>query len=657
MRRLVFVALLTLPACLPCSPEGARAQGWARTYEGPAAEGLLALDEGPGGQLRVAAWTDSFGTASGDGWLLQLDAGGAVLSESVVGDPERGGADGAAFGLNGGALFVGRNVVDFFLKHDAWAIRVDAAGVVQWARLFARPGLGRHFLLDATWTVGGGWTAVGTSALDDTTPQAAWFVRIDDFGSVLWQQEHGSGAADSLVACDPTDDGGVVAVGSTTAPGAGGEDALVVKYDALGGIQWQRQVGGGSTDQATAAAALAGGGHAVAGVTQSFTASGRAPWLLRFDAAGDLVWHVVFGDQEWGDFQAVIQTTDGALVALGRLAEPGFPTNDLWAVKVAEADGTVLWQRAYEGPQGEFADELIELSDGGLLLGATWAWGFPEEALALLRTDYSGHATTCGLERDTSVSTSRPRLTTLPGPLSLLPPAASSLQLLPVTGPSVAVVADLCLGSCSPLSCDAIGVQPGPPCEPRRHVLDVTTTGGEGALVVEWDVDGDGAADAFGSPVEVVLEPGQQEVVVTVRDACATPGPQECTLGEQVSVPADPPAPGEVSDVRAGAAPLLVLDEGVRLVVEAEPASAGFHVYSDAIGRWGMPSAGTGSDCARLDWAALPGGRAEMAVSLASDTWVLVTGASACAEGPAGVDSLGAARDAGAGWEACGPLP
>jgi len=382
---------------------------WTRTYGGPFAEGLLDLRQAPDGSVRAAAWTDSFGASGAGGWLLHLDAvDGEPQLERVCSNAASGVVDGAGLAADGGALFTGRTVVDLFTRHDGWVVRVDARGDVVWSRGFTRKGFGRHFLFDAAELADGSWIAAGATSLVDRPPQAAWLVRLTRDGGLDWQYEYGGGVADSAVAVVATSDGGFVVAGATNSSGSGADDAWIMKVDSAGVIEWQRTYGGSDQDQATAVVELGSGGFAVAAYTNSFTASGHAPWVLRLNAGGELLWHAVVGDGEWGDLYSVAETRDGQVIALGRVSQTGYPTNDLWAVKLAAADGAVLWQRAYAGDSGDWGSVVLPLSTGGLLLGGTWGWGFPEEELWLLHTDSSGRLPGCGLMRDTAFVITRP---------------------------------------------------------------------------------------------------------------------------------------------------------------------------------------------------------------------------------------------------------
>ena len=418
---------------------------WARTYGGPVAQqGVHDLRQLPGGTLAAAGFTGSFGSSASSGWLLHLEkATGDVLLERAIGVGFGGVTDGANVAADGGALFMGRIIVDFFTKHDGWLVRTDADGAVAWARRFTQPGSGRHFLFDAVELDDGSWIAVGSTSLLDHPPQAAWIVRLTAGGELLWQYEYGGGIADTARSITPVADGGFAVAGWTNSAGAGLDDVWVMRIDADGAVVWQRTFGGLEIDQAEDIAALPDGGFAVAGSTNSHTPLGHAPWVLRLDSGGSLLWHRVVASDVWGDLGAVDSTTDGQIVVVGRVAQPGFPTNDLWCAQLDAASGTAQWQRAYEGDSGDFGSAVLPLV-GSVLLGGTWGWGFEDESIFLLRTGRNGGFADCDLVRATSFALTSPSISVGHAPLVKAPGTTPIQALAAQSEASAAVVTTIC---------------------------------------------------------------------------------------------------------------------------------------------------------------------------------------------------------------------
>ena len=431
--RISLVAVLLVPALAAVAPSQGAPPTWSRTYGGAVPlQGLFDVRTLPGGQLGVAGYTGSFGGFGASSWLLHLDAvTGDVQDQHVVNSVAGGFTDGAALAADGGGLFLGRDVIDLFIKHDAWLVRLDAGGGVAWTQGFARPGSGKHFLFDAAELADGSWIAVGATSLFDFPPQAGWVVRLAADGTLLWQSEYNGGVAETARAVTPTADGGFAIAGWTNSSGAGSDDVWVLKLDAAGAIQWQKTCGGLDSDQAEDIVELSDGGLLVVGSSNSLTPSGHAPWILRLGASGNLLWHRAVASDIWGDLGAVTRSPDGHVVVVGRVGEPGFPSNDLWCAKLDVGTGAFLWQRAYEGDEGDFGQAIAPLAERGYVFGGTWGWGFGSESIWLQRTDRIGGIGDCELVRTTKYETVAPTITVRPGK-TVQAPGGAEVQVVHV---------------------------------------------------------------------------------------------------------------------------------------------------------------------------------------------------------------------------------
>jgi hypothetical protein len=525
----VFVSLLVLFSllALPCA---GTADTWSRTYDAPGGQGAWEVLEASDGTLLVGGQSDR-------NWVLHLDAAGDVVFDQTwsISVPQglASPPDEVAFAPDGSALLAGRDVVDIFWIQHGWVAKVDRAGDVQWAaRFYGEPfpsGWGRYFFAGLAHTSDGGAIASGQTALTDAGPHYAWVVKLDAAGAVEWRQKFAGGPEDGADVVQ-TSDGGYALAGRTGS-GSGLGDVWVVRLNATGGIVWEKTLGGTDLEEATAIVELSDGGFALSGWTNSFTASGHAPWAIRLDASGNVVWQVAFGSQEWGDFQDVVVTSDGELLFTGRVWAPGWDTNELWIVKMRASDGEVLWQRAYEGPSGDYGESAALLSDGGFLVGGTWGWGMAEERMWLLRLTGSGTVPGCDLMADTTVPPASPRIDEGGGIPPLEPVDGGVGGVAFVTGAVAPTLETQCLGPpCEPPSCDGILVEPDlQVCVGDAQTLTALFSGGEGAVTVEWDLDGDTVHETPGNPVAHAFPEGDTNAGVLVTDSCADPGPQDCS--------------------------------------------------------------------------------------------------------------------------------
>jgi hypothetical protein len=156
--------------------------------------------------------------------------------------------------------------------------------------------------------------------------------KVDANGTALWALAYAVSASTSINQIRQTTDGGYIAVGSAQNVD-GLIAALVLKLDANGAVQWQRELGSGTT------AAY---------------------------------------------FNAVLQTSDGGYAVLGESYVTGTPLPVTSVLLVAfGADGTVRWQQNYNNldspdlspTSSEHADSIIQTSEGGYLIGGNWGHG------------------------------------------------------------------------------------------------------------------------------------------------------------------------------------------------------------------------------------------------------------------------------------------
>src|SRR5207302_1578749 len=146
----------------------------------------------------------------------------------------------------------------------------------------------------------------------------------------------------------------------------------VLKLDAAGEVVWQKTYGGPGDDGAHAVRQMADGGYLVSGWESSFGAGGPDGWLLKLDAAGGVEWQKAYGGpgKEWV-YGLEPPGPDGVGYLLaGSTTSAGAGGTDLWLARVA-ADGSPVWQNAYGGPGLDGAVALVPAGATGYFVGGT----------------------------------------------------------------------------------------------------------------------------------------------------------------------------------------------------------------------------------------------------------------------------------------------
>ncbi len=126
----------------------------------------------------------------------------------------------------------------------------------------------------------GGWSyssISGDKSEDCRGYQDYWIVKTDSMGVIEWQRTLGGNISEMLYSVKQTSDGGYIAGGLATSfisgdkteYTQGGVDVWVIKLDETGSIQWQNTIGGSDNDWIRPISQTMDGGYIMGGSSQS----------------------------------------------------------------------------------------------------------------------------------------------------------------------------------------------------------------------------------------------------------------------------------------------------------------------------------------------------------------------------------------------------
>jgi hypothetical protein len=293
-----------------------------------------------------------------------------------------------------------------------------AAGGIGWADNFG--GDDYEFFYAVT-AVDGGVVAVGVSlssityndkdgskTLDHKGGGDAIIVMYDNNGNIVWADNFGGDDYEAFSAVTAVD-GGVVAVGQSwssipyddkdgnkTLDHKGGGDAIIVKYDLDGNIEWADNFGGDEYELFRAVTTV-DGGVVVVGFSYSsipyddkngiktLDQKGNADAIIvKYDLDGNIEWADNFGGDEYELFRAVT-AVDGGVVVVG-FSYSSVPYDDKNGsrtldhkgggdaiIVMYDNNGNIVWADNFGGDD---YDEFLAVTtvDGGVVdVGHTWS--------------------------------------------------------------------------------------------------------------------------------------------------------------------------------------------------------------------------------------------------------------------------------------------
>jgi len=274
-------------------------------------------------------------------------------------------------------------------SYDAWVVKTDAGGALQWQRCLGGSGSDEANTIQQTadegYIIGGSTTSSdgdvsGYHNAGSAIPRPdAWVVKLDADGAIQWQKCLGGWERDGITAILQADDGGYICAGSTysndgdVSGNHGAFDAWVVKLDISGALQWQKCLGGTLADAGYSILQSAELGYLVAGQTRSDDGdvigqhgigTTNDAWAVKLDALGAIQWQRCLGGSSFETAYSAVQAADSGYVLAGvtdsyngDVSGSHGSGDDMWVVKL-DRDGSLEWQKCLGGNAHDRAEAI-----------------------------------------------------------------------------------------------------------------------------------------------------------------------------------------------------------------------------------------------------------------------------------------------------------
>ncbi|MEO0146981.1 MAG: hypothetical protein ABIM46_04560 [candidate division WOR-3 bacterium] len=306
---------------------------WARTYGGSQNEcpnGIVYIPEDSG--FVVSGWTYSFGQGLSELLIMRLDKNGDILWAKTFGGPMMDTVCYAVRLANGNLGFLGATQsYGMDENFDPLVLCLDLSGNLLWNRVFG--GSLHDYVGSIAPCSDGGCVFAGDGYSAGFTHLFLYKLRSD--GSTEWATQINESGVDWPYATVQTPDGGFTVAGYTTAYGQGQQDFLLVRFDSEGNLEWAKAYGGASYDRPYSLIQTSEGGYALFGETWSFGTLSEA-MIVKTDASGNLEWARTFGSSafEWGS--RLTQEPSGFYLLSGGTTSFGNGSPDFFLLKIDE---------------------------------------------------------------------------------------------------------------------------------------------------------------------------------------------------------------------------------------------------------------------------------------------------------------------------------
>lgn len=302
-------------------------------------------------------WARQFGTTTGDSGALGIAADGA--GNLFV----AGSTNGSLFGPNQGPHW----------STDSFLAKLDSAGNLLWGRQFgtSRDDVCRGVSADGTGSV----YVTGDSGED------VFVSKFDQTGNQLWSRQWGTAGTDYGFGISADRFGHVYVTGVMydvygSPPNiSGDQDAVLLKYDSAGNLEWMRELGShvtgqNSTDAGLSVAADEFGNVYISGDTAQTLAGASAgasdAFVAKYDSVGNLLWIRQFGAASNDDGSGVTTDAAGNVYVTG--TQRGAHDDGDAYVRKFTPSGDMVWMQLLGSNKGDHAYGISADAAGNVYL-------------------------------------------------------------------------------------------------------------------------------------------------------------------------------------------------------------------------------------------------------------------------------------------------
>ncbi|NJN28276.1 MAG: T9SS type A sorting domain-containing protein [Cyclobacteriaceae bacterium] len=214
----------------------------------------------------------------------------------------------------------------------------------------------------------------------------------DEIPYIQWDQTIGGSYDDTFSNIIQTSDGGYILggysysnkSGDMSENSKGGYDYWLVKLLPNGVKEWDKTIGGSSSDYLYGLQQTTDGGYILGGYSNSDISGDKSQnsrggwdyWVVKLSPSGMKEWDKTFGGSSNDYLNWLQQTTDGGYILGGRSnssqsgnkSENSKGGDDYWVVKLSPS-GMKEWDKTIGGSRAERINELQQTADGGYILG------------------------------------------------------------------------------------------------------------------------------------------------------------------------------------------------------------------------------------------------------------------------------------------------
>ncbi len=351
---LLFICLLVLSTALWAqSPQIL----WAQTFGGPNNDEAYDIIRTHDGGFVICGMTESKGFGGKDAWVIKLDPQGKLEWDKTYGEKGDEVANAIIQTSDNGYAIVGSTTSKGKGKRDIFFVKTDSMGNKLWEGIYggSKHDVGNDLIqtFDGNYAIVGSTKSIGSGNFD------IWILKIDTKGGRIWRKSEGGRGADlgNSITEHPKDSS--LIIGGTTFSNANGEsDLWMIKINKEGRREWRKNYGSINKDLGNHLLLKSTGEYVFSGSTQPKGERYADYWVVQFTPESWDDWERTYGTAKDESATGACETTDGGTIVSGYTTSYGEGSYDFWLMKF-DKTGKQLWQETFGGPDEDRAYAVI----------------------------------------------------------------------------------------------------------------------------------------------------------------------------------------------------------------------------------------------------------------------------------------------------------
>ena len=258
--------------------------------------------------------------------LIKLDLNGNVIWSKALGTERHDIAYSVVKAHDNGFLIVGYTL-GFRGDSDILLAKFDNNGNILWCKVIGEKlydDVAKYVLA----TKDGGYLIVGHTWSSKAELDDAFVMKLNASGDIEWYRNLGGCRYDEACYAIETSDKGYLLIGTTWSYGFGSEDILILKLNSSGYVEWSLAMGGEECDGAYSAIEI-NDGYLINGFTFSFTKGGYDAMLIKINKSGYIDWFSHIGHKGDESLYSIVKIGKSKYVILGYTSSFGLGDYDV----------------------------------------------------------------------------------------------------------------------------------------------------------------------------------------------------------------------------------------------------------------------------------------------------------------------------------------